>query len=96
MFNDHFCERPKTIRRYVHPPLSERFFTLWAEGKILFGEYDVDRDRSRITEGRDYNLQISCGVWPVLGRENQRMMDFRKVKNVITEDGTPINGLIFR
>lgn len=96
MCNDRFCERPKTIRRYVHPPLSERFFSLWAEGKILFGEYDVDRDRSRITEGRDYNLQISCGVWPVLGRENQRMLDFRKVKNVISRDGTPIHGLIFR
>lgn len=96
MFNDSFCKRPKTIRRYVHPPLSERLFTLWAEGKIIFGEYDVDRDRSRITEGRDYNLQISCGLWPVLGRENQRMLDFRSVKNVITEDGVPIHGLIFQ
>ncbi len=30
--------RPRTTRRYLHPPAADRMFTLWTEGKVLFGE----------------------------------------------------------
>ena len=32
--------RPKTTRRYLHPPKAERMYTLWAEGKLILGEID--------------------------------------------------------
>ena len=34
-------QRPKTTRRYLHPPKSERMYTLWREGKIIFSEVEV-------------------------------------------------------
>ena len=91
---EQFCERIKTIRRYVHPPLSERMFTLWPEGKIIFGEYDIDIPRARALEHRLYDVQISSGLWFVYGREPKEF-DFRGVKHVITEDGTPIHGVVY-
>ncbi|MBE6883347.1 MAG: hypothetical protein E7487_01945 [Ruminococcaceae bacterium] len=79
-------ERPKTTRRYLHPPCSERMFTLWAEGKLIFGEVIDNR------EGWEYYKTLeSCGVW--LLRDGQQF-DFKKVKNVITEDGTPIHAVV--
>lgn len=92
---DSFSFRPKTTRRYLHPTLSERFAALWAEGKIIFGNYDIDIERSRIVEERIYNQQHSCGIWPVFGSGFNRF-NFKSAKNIITEDGTPIHGLTFR
>lgn len=92
---DNFCFRPKTTRRYLHPALSERFAALWVEGKLIYGNYDIDIPRSRICEERIYNQQISCGIWPVWGKTFNRF-NFKSAKNAITEDGTPIHGLIFR
>ena len=34
--------RAKTTRRYIHCPKAERMFTIWAEGKILFGEVEME------------------------------------------------------
>ena len=34
-------QRAKTTRLYVTPPMSERLYTLWREGKMAFGEMDV-------------------------------------------------------
>ena len=71
-------ERPKTTRRYLHPPCSERMFTLWAEGKLIFGEVIDNR------EGWEYYKTLeSCGVW--LLRDGQQF-DFKKVKNVILKN----------
>lgn len=90
MLVQNLCERPKTTRRYVHPPCSERMFTLWAEGKIVFGEHDFDLETTNIMEDRIQRRMVSCAVWPVLGKD-MIPFDFRTVKNGITEDGTPVH-----
>ena len=92
---DNFCQRPKTTRRYLHPAMSERFAALWVEGKLIYGDYDIDIPRSRLCEDRIYNQQISCGIWPVWGKDLHRF-NCKSAKNSVTEDGTPIHGLIFR
>lgn len=92
---DNFCQRPKTTRRYLHPTLSERFAVLWAEGKLIFGNYNIDIPRSRACAERIYQQQISCGIWPVWGAALNRF-DFKQAANSITEDGTPIHGVTFR
>lgn len=89
---DNMCQRPKTTRRYVHPPYSERMFTLWAEGKIIFGEHDFDLETTNIMEDRVQRRMVSCAIWPLLG-EDMVPFDFRSVKNGITEDGTPIHAV---
>ena len=92
---DNFCFKPKTTRRYLHPALSERFAALWVEGKLIYGDYDIDIPRGRLCEDRIYNQQISCGIWPVWGTAFNRF-NFKSAVNTITEDGTPIHGLTFR
>lgn len=94
MFIDNMCERPKTTRRYVHPPYSERMFTLWAEGKIIFGEHDFDLETTNIVEDRIQRHMFSCAMWPFMGTE-LKGFDFRSVKNTITEDGTPIHAVTY-
>lgn len=94
MFIDNMCERPKTTRRYVHPPYSERMFTLWAEGKIIFGEHDFDIETANIMEHRIHNRMISCAMWPVFGTD-MTPFDFRSVTNSVTEDGTPIHSVAY-
>ena len=94
MLVDNLCDRPKTTRRYVHPPYAERMFTLWAEGKVIFGEHDFDLETTNIMEHRIHYRMMSCAMWPVLGKDLVPF-DFRSVKNVITEDGTPIHGVAF-
>ncbi len=82
-------ERPKTTRRYLHPPRSERLFTLWAEGKLIFGDVIDNR------EGWMYYKTLeSCGVW--LLYDGGKQLDFRSVENVITEDGAPIHAVVHR
>lgn len=94
MFIDNMCERPKTTRRYLHPPYAERMFTLWAEGKIIFGEHDFDLETTNIMEDRIQRRMVSCAIWPVFGND-MLPFDFRSVKNIITEDGTPIHTVTY-
>ena len=89
-------ERPITIKRYLHPPMSERIFTLWVEGKILFGEVNV-KDfvvGSNYKVGRNYYFDLeSCFMWMLHGKDAQQF-DFRKTKTVITEDGAPVHAVV--
>ena len=94
MFIDNMCERPKTTRRYLHPPYAERMFTLWAEGKIIFGEHDFDLETTNIMEDRIQRRMVSCAIWPVLGAD-MTPFDFHTVNNGITEDGTPIHTVTY-
>jgi len=78
--------RPVTTRRYIHPPMAERMYTIWAEGKIIFGE---------VIEGidwRSYEELDCCGIWLVHGQEDEQY-DFRRSGNTMKPDGTPIHGL---
>ncbi len=79
-------ERPRTTRRYLHPPRSERMFTLWGEGKIIFGENDKGVDAASYPEIE------SAGIWLFYSRFVKKF-DFRRVKNILPEDGTPIHAI---
>ena len=78
-------QRPKTTRRYLHPPKAERMFTLWREGKIIFGEVESPVNKP-------YGDIISQGVWFTVDGEQ---LDFKKAENTIREDGIPVHGLRF-
>ncbi len=95
MIQNVMCPKPKTTRRYIHPPMAERLFTLWAEGKIMFGDVLVDIEASRIQPEKYFNHYVGCGIWPVYG-ENLEQFDFRTVTNGITEDGTPIHSVSYQ
>lgn len=94
MFINNMCQRPKTTKRYIHPPYSERMFTLWAEGKIIFGEHDFDLETTNIMAERIQRRMVSCAVWPFFGKD-MVPFDFHTVKNSITEDGTPIHTVAY-
>lgn len=79
-------QRARTTRLYIQPPKSERFYTLWREGKICFGEND-----NPIT---DYLAQTSSAIWFVDGDGEQ--LDFRKAEYVMQPNGIPVHGLINR
>ena len=81
--------RPRTTRRYLHPPKADRMFTLWTEGKILFGENVPGEDY------RYYKTIESCALWPVHTKYD-RQFDFRRAQLTVTESGAPIHGLTFR
>jgi len=77
-------QKTKTTRVYLHPPKSERMYTLWREGKLIFGEIEP-----RL---RDYwDTMTSSGIWFVDGEGRQ--LDFRKSEYVVREDGIPIHTL---
>ena len=78
-------QKPKTTRRYLHPPKAERMFTLWREGKIIFGEVEAPINKP-------YGEILSQGVWFTL---NGEQMDFHLVENLKRDDGIPVHGLRF-
>ena len=78
--------RPKTTRRYIHPPKAERMFTLWAEGKLIFGHIDPNID------WRSYKRLECFGLWLVHGKEDAQF-DFHQVKNIINPRGIPVHGV---
>ncbi len=83
-------QRPKTTRRYLHPPRAERIVTLWAEGKILFGENEKGVDAS------SYAALESVAVWLCHSRNPQKYctpFKFEEVTNLLPEDGTPVHGI---
>ncbi|MBQ8611054.1 MAG: hypothetical protein IJ412_05010 [Oscillospiraceae bacterium] len=79
--------RPKTTRRYLHPPKAERLYTLWAEGKLILGEVE------RCIDWRSYRRLDCSGLWLVQG-ESDEALDFHTVQNTVPENGTPIHGLL--
>ena len=81
--------RPKTTRRYIHPPKAERMYTLWAEGKLIFGQIDPCID------WRSYQKLECSGLWLVHG-ENDEQLDFHHAENILPADGTPVHGLRHR
>lgn len=88
MGNKNAWERPQTTRRYLHPPKAERMFTLWREGKLIYG------DVKRVTDhdGKHYHELTCSGIWLTYSKYAQ-MFDFRNVACIQPEDGTPIHGL---
>ena len=90
-------QRPITIKRYLHPPKSERIFTLWTEGKVLFGEVNVHGfhvgDNYKV--GRSYYFSLeSCMAWLLDGEEGNQF-DFRNDRHSISEDGVPVHSVTY-
>jgi hypothetical protein len=81
--------RPKTTRRYLHPPKAERLYTLWAEGKLILGEID------RCIDWRSYRWLDCHGLWLLQGAADEAL-DFCTACNTLPQDGTPIHGLTYR
>ena len=70
-------QRAKTTRRYIHPPKAERIITLWAEGKLMFGEIEVNPGPA----GKPYEELLCHGIWFVYG--DNEPADFKTVENFI-------------
>lgn len=76
--------RPKTTRRYLHPPKSERMFTLWREGKIVFGE---------VLKGIDWRSypELDCSAIWITHTKYARPFDFHRTVDSIHPSGAPIH-----
>ena len=86
--------KPQTTRRYLHPPRAERMFTLWPEGKIIFGE-NIYQDIIGGSGAPTYLNLVSSGIWLVHSKYG-RKFDFRKTENTLRPDGAPIHGIVNR
>ena len=78
-------QRAKTTRRYLTPPMSERLYTLWREGKVAFGEMDV-----ALTTRIYKTTIVSAGLW-ILHGEEPCQFDFRETEMIMHPDGIPIH-----
>ena len=77
-------ERPKTTRRYLHGPFSERMLTFWREGKIVFGEVEHTDDWSL-----NYFSDLHAhAAWLVHGA-NDEPFDFRAAEMIMPKGGEP-------
>ena len=76
-------ERPKTTRRYLQGPFSERILTFWREGKIVFGEVEHRDDWS--LKYRDLRSHVA---WLIHGAGDEPF-DFRTAEMSLPEGGEP-------
>ena len=81
-------ERPKTTRRYLQGPESERLHTFWREGKLVFGEIWHTDDWTY-----EYERQPAHGVWLV--REG-KPLGFKAAELNRTDDGVPDHAQTWR
>lgn len=81
-------ERPRTTRRYLQPPMSERLFVLYNDAKIDFAEVIHDHAFSN----RHYKTEMADVCWFLRGGKFEPL-DFKTAENLIPEDGTPLHGL---
>ena len=84
-------ERPKTTRRYLQGPFSERLLTYWREGKIAFGEID-HRDDWSINYRREVRAHA---VWLRHGAADEAF-DFRAAEMSLPEGGEPDHAQTWR
>ena len=75
-------EKPKTTRRYLHGPLSERLLTFWREGKIVFAENEHLDDWLL-----PYRKQYAHAAWLVRG--DGTPFDFKDAELNVTVGGEP-------
>ena len=75
-------EKPKTTRRYLHGPLSERLLTFWREGKLIFAE-----NEHRADWRLPYRDQSAHGAW--LLRGDGTAFDFKEARLNVTRGGEP-------
>lgn len=83
-------QRPRTTRRYLHPPLAESMFTLFNDGKILYGQVLHHHDWS------DSYYHLKSDVLWLMHGEKDEPFDFRTAVNRLPEDGAPFHGLTWK
>lgn len=81
-------QKPITTRRYLHPPKSEKLHTLWAEGKLVFGDIEAADEREDL-----YNDYVSAGLWFVRFNIHGEL-DFHNTENIIRDDGVPVHTIV--
>lgn len=84
-------ERPKTTRRYLQGPFSERLLTFWREGKIACGEID-HRDDWSINYRNDVRAHAA---WLRHGAEDEPF-DFRAAAMSQPDGGEPEHAQTWR
>ena len=84
-------ERPRTTRRYVHPPMAERMCVLFNDAKLMLSE--VRHEHNWRT--RDYDKEVGNVLWFFRGKDDA-LFDFKTAENLIPEDGVPLHGLRWR
>ena len=85
-------ERPRTTRRYLHPPMAECMFTLWNDGKIMRGE-NIHRHDWKVNY---FRKDLTSDVLWVMHGKDDAPLDFKRAENHLPHDGTPFHGLSWR
>ena len=81
-------ERPRTTRRYLHPPMADSMYTIWNDGKIMRGENRHQHDWKIA-----YHELMADILWVMHG---DRPFDFKAAENRLPADGIPFHGLTWR
>ena len=84
---ENLWQRPITNKKYLQPPVSEMFYTLWPEAKLIFGDVEPADERESL-----YWTYDSAGIWFIRGDINGEL-DFHNAEFVVREDGVPIHTL---
>lgn len=80
-------QRPITNKKYLQAPMSEMFYTIWPECKLIFGDVEPANEQESLYWSYD-----SSGIWFVRGGINGEL-DFHNAEFVVREDGVPIHTL---
>jgi len=86
-------QRPKTTRRYLQGPLSERLAVYFREGKITLGENIHSDDWDSVRYWKD--VQPAHGVWLVHGSDDTAF-DLQKAELSRDPDGIPVHSQTWR
>ena len=81
-------ERPRTTRRYLHPPMADSMYTIWNDGKIIRGENRHQHDWKI-----GYHKLVADILWVMHG---DKPFDFRTAENRLPANGIPFHGLTWR
>ena len=74
-------KRPFTVKRYIHPPMSEEVVMMWPDGKIMFEGVDSER----------YPWEYEASAFKILIGEDNEEIDFKKIKYETRQDGVPVH-----
>ena len=82
--------KPRTTRRYLHPPLAQDMYTLWNDGKIIRGGNVHHHDWS------DWYYNLKSDVLWVVHGDSDEPFDFKAARNGLPEDGIPFHSLSWK
>ncbi len=72
-------QRPFTVKRYIHPPFSDKICTMWPDMKIM------------ISTMGEQNWGMTSSAFRILLGNDMESPDFKKVKYYTRPDGVPIH-----